>query len=148
MAFFYKLKLTKQNFEILRDYPGNHLVFQFFYPSMPTGGSPTLYAYSMKGGNQSTDKPPIQLEYDAVSSEPLDSRDQVLGDQQIRVKALKDLIKEATEPAEDYHLLFTPKIDSKKYIYYTIQVFIINKQLLFDDSEDTDPSPPASAIML
>src|SRR3954453_20528388 len=71
---FYKLKLSKLQYETLKKYAGSMLVFQFYYPKESQGGSPTLYAYNMQKERQPTQNPPAILSYDEASQEPLRGR--------------------------------------------------------------------------
>jgi hypothetical protein len=146
MAFFYKLKLLKPQFNTLKKYEGNQLVSQFFYPITPKEGSPKLYAYSMLPAHQSDEDPPEILDYDSPSDEPLAGRDQVLGDLQIKVGKIKKLIDRASSGSGNYdHLLFTPKYnEGSKHIYF--QISVVPSVALTDETEDANPSPPASAI--
>ncbi len=81
---FYKLRLSKGQYDTLKSYGGNTLVFQFFYPEPSDCGSPTLYSYAMKKYHQALKKPPQVLSYGAPTQEPLKGRAQVLGDMQIK----------------------------------------------------------------
>ena len=161
-AFFYTLKLTREDYNDLKDYGGNHLVFQFFYPSTgaPPGDSPTLAAYGMKQHNKSIDssqqdKFQRRLSYLEPSTEPLSGRDQYLGDLQIKFKDLENL-KNTYNPEEYEYFIFTPEYNiDNKHLYYTITVFpktVLSKTALPTNvSSKTkhvvclDPSPPYSS---
>ncbi len=81
------------------------------------------------------------------SGEPLYGREQILGDQQIRIREIKCLLDEVLGEGEreyDY-LLFTPKYDPRnKHIIYTITV-VGGKQFLTTRSRVTNPSPPRNS---
>ncbi len=139
---FYKLRLTKGQFETLRSYGGSTLVFQFFYPQASDCGSPTLYAYAMKKHHRAIKRPPEVLSYDAPTQEPITGRAQVLGDLQIKISTLEKLIKRVTGSSKGkfYNLVFTPRfLPVNPHIAYDVSV---------DGSsefETCDPSPPYSA---
>lgn len=139
---FYQLKLSKGQFEKLKSYSGNTLVFQFFYPAASNCGSPTLFAYAMKKYHQAIKRPPEVLSYDAPTNEPLRGRAQVLGDVQIEINKLNKLVKRVTKNKNGYfsNLIFTPRyLPDNPHETYDISV---------DGSaefETCDPSPPAEA---
>jgi hypothetical protein len=151
---FYNLRLSKDSvdalFKCFKEHKKNDkLIFQFFYPEEPLHGSPTLGAYPMRSKNQRIDSTkftaPI-LDYDDKSSEPLRGRAQFLGDQELDVDDLKQLIKDSNKPdAEVYeYLLFTANFhDDNPHIYYDVSVQPSNQ--LTTATIPTDPSPPAPA---
>jgi len=136
---FYQLKLSKGQFEKLKSYSGNTLVFQFFYPAASNCGSPTLFAYAMKKYHRAIKRPPEVLSYDAPTNEPLKGRAQVLGDVQIEISKLDKLIRRVTKTSNGYfsNLIFTPRyLPSNPHETYDISV---------DGSsefETANPSPP------
>lgn len=136
---FHKLRLTKEQFETLRSYGGNTLVFQFFYPQASNCGSPTLYAYTMKKRHRAIKRPPEVLSYGAPTQEPLTGRALVLGDVQIEIRKLERLIKRVTGSSNEhfYNLVFTPRfLPDNPHETYDISV---------DGSgefETANPSPP------
>jgi hypothetical protein len=157
-CFFYNLKLSKPVLQkIFNEFKtpkkSDKLVLQFYYPKQPSGGSPTLGAYALRSKNQAIDptqKPTFELlDYVDESSEPLIGRPQFLGDQQLDVDELKQLIKDSNKPDPMVfdHLLFSVKFDnSNPHIYYEVSVVPSNQfKQSFLSSIDTDPSPPASA---
>jgi hypothetical protein len=86
------------------------------------------------------------LDYHNKSSEPLTGRPQFLGDQQLDVDDLKQLIENSNKPDPDAfeYLLFTAKFQDKNpHIYYDVSVQPSNQ--LGTASVPTDPSPPAPA---
>ncbi len=154
-GFFYNLRLSKPVLQkIFKEFKtpkkNDKLVLQFYYPKQPLGGSPQLGVYALRSKNQAID--PTQkctfelLDYVDESSEPLTGRPQFLGDQQLDVDELKQLIKGSNKPdAEMYdHLLFSAKFDnSNSNVYYEVSVVPRNQFSI--NPINTDPSPPASA---
>ncbi len=152
---FYNLKLSKDSVNDLFNLFKKHkkhdkLVFQFFYPEEPLEGSPTLGVYPMRSKNQCVDTKskftaPI-LNYHNKSSEPLTGRAQFLGDQELDIEDLKQLIKDSNKPNSEIYeyLLFTAKFhDDNPHIYYNVTVQPSNQ--VAGQSLSTDPSPPAPA---
>jgi hypothetical protein len=152
---FYNLKLSKESLEDLFKYFKKHkkrdkFIFQFFYPKDPLDGSPTLGAYPMRSKNQRVENEnkfaaPI-LDYHNKSSEPLTGRPQFLGDQQLDVDDLKQLIEDSNKPDPDAfeYLLFTARFqDENPHIFYDVTVQPSNQ--VATGSVSTDPSPPAPA---
>jgi hypothetical protein len=136
---FYKLTLSKLQYETLKKHGGSMLVFQFYYPKESHGGSPTLYAYNMQKERQPTQKPPAILSYDEASEEPLWGRSQVLGDQQIEISRLERLIKNSIKNTKgDFkNLVFTPVfLPENPHVAFKISVDDAG------DSETANPSPP------
>ncbi len=156
---FYRLRLSKKQYEVLKSYGGKMLVFQFFYPQASNCGSPTLVAYKMKKHHEAIEKSPEVLSYDEPSQEPLTGRSQVLGDQQIRIGKLDDLIKRVTrsEQGNFSNLVFTPRFTGSEAHKTTTDPTRkegkeTNPHVVFEvtvdgfgDSERCDPSPPYSA---
>lgn len=136
---FYKLRMSRRQFETLKSYSGNTLVFQFFYPSASNCGSPTLFTYKMKKRHRATGTPPEVLSYGEAAQEPLKGRNQVLGDLQIKISKLNDLISRVTKSKNGNfnNLVFTPRfVQDNPHEVYDISV---------DGSsefETANPSPP------
>ncbi len=153
-AFFYTLKLTREDYNALKDYGGNQLVFQFFYPSTgaPYGGSSTLAAYAMNPHHKpidtsQQDKFQRKLLYINPSTEPLSGRDQYLGDLQVKFKDLDKLKKDCNARPEEYeYFILTPKYNlNNKHLYYNVTVFPTTISGLVTPNENLDPSPPYSS---
>jgi hypothetical protein len=151
---FYNLKLSKQSVDMLFNSFKKHkkrdkLIFQFFYPEETLHHSPTLGAYPMRSKNQHVDFPnftPPILDYHDKSEEPLTGRAQFLGDQQLDVDDLKQLLNDSNKPdANAYeYLIFTTRFhDDNPHIYYDVSVQPSNT--LTTRTIPTDPSPPAPA---
>jgi hypothetical protein len=135
---FYKLRLSKLQYDKLRRYEGSTLVFQFYYPKESACGSPTLYSYNMKKNHVPTGKPPEILSYGEPSEEKLRGRNLVLGDQKLEISDLEKLIKKVTKNTGQYsNLIFTPVfLDKNPHETYQVSV---------DGSSDSvlaNPSPP------
>jgi hypothetical protein len=136
---FHQLLLPKEHYDVLKNYGGGLLVFQFFYPKANNCGSPTLFAYSRKSDRSPTGKPPVILGYGEESKEPIKGRSQVLGDHQIKIERIESLIKRVTgnRKGEFKYLVFNPVfISSNPHLAYQISV---------DGSRETElanPSPP------
>lgn len=138
---FYKLRLSKAQFESLR-HGGNTLVFQFFYPQASDCGSPTLFAYKMGPRHRATGTPPQVLSYDVPTNQALKGRAQVLGDVQIKISKVEKLISRVTgsKKGEFSNLIFTPKFLDKNP-HWTFDISVDGS----DQIETCDPSPPAEA---
>ncbi len=136
---FYKLKMTKGQFDSLRSFPGNRVIVQFFYPKASGGGSPTLFAYKMTVNHKPTGTPPVVLSYDSSTTEPLKGRGQVLGDQKVKIRDLEKLIKvsKGDKNASFSYLLFTPVfIPNNPHMTYEVRVDGEGEALTLN------PSPP------
>ena len=138
-ATFHQLMLPKEHYDVLKNYGGNLLVFQFFYPKANNCGSPTLFAYNRKSDRSATGRPPVILGYGEESKEPIKGRSQVLGDHQIRIEKVDALIKRVTgnKKADYKYLIFNPVfMPANPHLAYEISV---------DGSRETElvnPSPP------
>ena len=145
--YLYRLKLPTVDYDILKARGGQGLVLQFFYPESSNCSSPTLYAYAMNTGHQATGKPPIQLQYDSLSSEPFRGRAQVLGDQSVRYASIDSILKliPGGYANKNLFLIFTPKFYSgNPHVYFEIQVS--GSGIQPTRPTKSDPSPPYSAF--
>ncbi|MCY7422807.1 MAG: hypothetical protein LH478_13825 [Chitinophagaceae bacterium] len=145
--YLYRLRLPVTDYDTLKAYGGDGLVLQFFYPASGNCSSPTLYAYAMKTGHQSVGKPPIQLQYDSITTEPFRGRSQVLGDQSVRYDSIDNVL--GLVPGgyanKNYYLVFTPKFyPGNPHVYYEIQVS--GSGLTPTRPTKSDPSPPYSSF--
>ena len=147
--FFYRLRLSMAKFNTLKGYfpdtaHDNHLVFQFFYTGDTVLSSPTLFAYSRRPTSlgDTTHYPPEILDFDSVTAEPLTGRAQVLGDLQIRIDSLMDLVRQTGSDTGSYqYFLFTPVFhpDNPHEAY---NVSLVGSSSLAG-TKHADPSPPA-----
>lgn len=145
--YLYRLKLPTVDYDILKARGGQGLVLQFFYPESSNCSSPTLYAYAMNTGHQATGKPPIQLQYDSLSTEPFRGRAQVLGDQSVRYASIDSILKliPGGYANKNLFLIFTPKFYSgNPHVYFEIQVS--GSGIQPTRPTKSDPSPPYSAF--
>jgi hypothetical protein len=152
---FYNLKLSKQSVDTLlatfkKRKKRDKLIFQFYYPAQPLHGSPTLGVYPMRSKNQCVNEAsdfvaPI-LDYHNKSAEPLTGRAQFVGDQELDLDDVINLIKESNKPdpnAYEY-LFFEAKFhDNNPHMYYEVTVQPSNQVMA--KGIQTDPSPPAPA---
>jgi len=140
---FYQLRMSRQQYENIRKYGGAMLVLQFYYPKASECGSPTLYVYNMKRLHQAIKGAlPEVLSYGEVSKEPLRGRDQVLGDMQIKISELDQLIRKVTanNGGRFDNLIFNPVYrEENPHIAYNVSVDGMG-------SASCDPSPPATAF--
>jgi hypothetical protein len=140
---FFQLRMSWKQYETIKQYPGSTLVFQFYYPRDSVNGSPTLYVYNMKKLHQSIKGAlPEVLSYWKVSNEKLRGRDQVLGDLQMKISDLDQLIKDVTanKGGKFDNLFFSPIYRQENpHIAYLVSVDGTG-------SARCDPSPPATAM--
>ena len=115
------------------------LVLQFYYPKPSSCGSPTLFVYNMTENHVATGTPPEVLSYGEASKEPLTGRNQVLGDQKIKISTIEKLIErvKGNKRSSFSYLVFTPiYMSDNPHIGYKVSV---------DDSSvyrTSNPSPP------
>ncbi len=145
--YLFSLRLDTDAYDSLKSYGGKGLVLQYYFPESSTCVSPTLYAYAMEAGEQALGKPPIQLRYDSISSEPFRSRSQVLGNQSIRYASLDSLLSEVKGgyTGKRYYFLFSPDFyPGNPHVFYNVT--LQGEGFSSDGSTRSDPSPPYSAF--
>ena len=144
----YKLKLFDSLYRELRGSGSDKskkLVFVFYFDDdQPT--YPTLVAYGTKQSHYERRKDSVVLTPD-VQHLTL-PKQKFLGNQEVLIKEIDAIIDSAKVPSGQRfdHLLFTPNIDTKKHIYYVIEVVCpVCPTQLFTATTSTNPSPPKGA---
>lgn len=142
----YTLKLTKVQYDSLKNYKGKKLVLQFLFKTTDPK-SPTLLLYPSKSGNKffpnntSSKFNPVELEPQSAFR-PVDPY-MIFGDQQINTDDIdKFLSDNGINPANPYTLIFSPDLDASKHVFYRISAFGIEAMV---GALSTNPSPPKDA---
>jgi hypothetical protein len=149
MIKFTLLKMTPEDYRILN--PGNPLktiVFQFMLDKQEDI-YPKLRAYAMKVNHQ-VQTPSIKTELQYLNSVPSAHLSiigkQVLGDLQVKISDLEEIIRNANPSPHTFtHLVLTPEIGEEEHVVYKISVVPTTLPPLAAVTLIANPSPPRGA---